>query len=150
MNPDSYNFTVDKFTFTIPTDRLYCTVGLWVRQEGHNFRMGISDYLQRRSGDIAFTEVKPEGSVLRIGDELAAIETIKVTISLPSPIPGTVIQVNPMVGSHPEIINEDPYSEGWLVLMESLDEQPVLESLLEPFAYYQKVKQEAEQEARKA
>ncbi|NJD58232.1 MAG: glycine cleavage system protein H [Anaerolineae bacterium] len=150
MNPDSYIFTVDKFTFTIPTDRLYSTDGLWVRQEGHHFWVGISDYLQRRSGDIAFAEVKPEGSVVRGGDELAAVETIKVTISLPAPIPGKVIQVNPMMGSHPEIINENPYGEGWLVLMESLDEEPILESLLEPLAYYQKVKREAEQEAGKA
>jgi glycine cleavage system H protein len=146
MASDSLQFQVDKFTFVILTDRFYTAEGLWAKREGRYTRVGLSDYLQQRSGDIAFTEVKPKGSSLKAGDELAVIETIKVNISLSSPITGAVIQVNLGLEDSPDIINQDPYGEGWLVLMEALEGEQPLEGLLEPQAYFEKVKKEAEQE----
>ena len=77
--------TVDKFIFKVAADRYYSSEGLWAQEDGNRIRIGLSDFLQQRNGDVAFAEVKPEGTVLAVGDEVATIETIKVTISLTSP-----------------------------------------------------------------
>src|SRR5512142_496526 len=105
---------VDKFSFKVATDRLYSPEGVWARAEGNRVRIGLSDYLQQRSGDIAFVEVKAPGKTLAAGDEMATIETIKVNIAISSPLSGTVVRLNPQVESAPEIINQDPYGAGWL------------------------------------
>jgi glycine cleavage system H protein len=147
--PDYIEFTVDKFTFKVATDRYYSTEGLWVKQEGSAMRIGISDYLQQRSGDVAFSEVKPVGTELTFGDELAVIETIKVDISLSSPVTGQVYEVNPAMQTAPEIINQDPYGSGWVVVIHVLDIPVQMEQLLDAQAYFEKIKHEAEQEAGK-
>jgi glycine cleavage system H protein len=146
---DYLEFTVDKFTFKVATDRNYSPEGLWVKQEDHNTRIGISDYLQQRSGDVAFSEVKSVGTDLVYGDELAAIETIKVNISLPSPVSGRVISVNPKMVSTPEIINQDPYGDGWLAMISVMDFSVQMKHLLDAQCYYEKIRLEAEQEAGK-
>ncbi len=80
--------TVDKFTFKVATDRLYTAEGIWAKAEGNRVRIGLSDFLQQRSGDVAFAEVKAIGTEVAFGDEIAAIETIKVNISLSAPVTG--------------------------------------------------------------
>jgi glycine cleavage system H protein len=147
--PDYIEFTVDKFTFKVATDRYYSIEGLWVKQEGSAMRIGITDYLQQRSGDVAFSEVKPVGTELAFGDELAVIETIKVDISLTSPVTGQVYEVNPVMQTAPEIINQDPYGGGWLVVIHVLDIPVQMDKLLDAQAYFEKIKHEAEQEAGK-
>jgi glycine cleavage system H protein len=145
--PAILEFTVDKFTFRVATDRVYTGEGLWARKEDNYIRLGLSDYLQQRSGDVAFVELKPVGTVLTMGDELVVIETIKVDISLSSPLAGRVIEVNPALKTTPEIINQDPYGSGWLTIIEPEESEANLELLLEPLAYFAKIKHEAEQEA---
>jgi glycine cleavage system H protein len=145
---DDLEFRVDKFIFIVAQDRLYSEEGLWVMVEDKNIRIGISDYMQQRSGDVAFAEIKPEGTTIRVGDELAVIETIKVNISLTSPAAGRVIEVNPAMETGPDIINQDPYGEGWLVLMEAAGCNTELKHLLEPQEYFVKIKAEAEWEIR--
>jgi glycine cleavage system H protein len=145
--PETLEFTVDKFTFRVVTDRLYTQEGLWARKEANYIRLGLSDYLQQRSGDVAFAELKPVGTVLTIGDELAVIETIKVDISLSSPLAGRVIEVNPALETTPEIINQDPYESGWLTIIEPVERGANQDVLLDPYAYFAKIKLEAEQEA---
>jgi glycine cleavage system H protein len=144
--PNDLEFTVDKFTFHIATDCSYSDEGLWIKPEDNHLRIGISDYLQQRSGDVAFVELKPLGSELTLGDELAVIETIKVNISLSSPVTGIVTEVNPSMEAIPETINQDPYGKGWMVLMEVQDVKGALAKLLDPQAYFARVKQEAEGE----
>ena len=68
--------TVDKFIFKVATDRFYNKEGVWAKAEGDLVRIGLSDFVQQRSGDVAFAEVKPEGTELSFGDEVADIETI--------------------------------------------------------------------------
>jgi glycine cleavage system H protein len=147
--PDYLEFAVDKFTFKVATDRFYSAEGMWVKQEGNNMRLGISDYLQQRSGDVAFAELKLVGTVLAFGDELAVIETIKVDISLSSPVTGRVVEVNPVMENAPEIINQDPYGSGWLAVIESNEAGANTKKLLDPQAYFTRIKLEAEQEAGK-
>lgn len=140
--------TVDKFTFKVATDRLYSDEGIWVLQEGGTrVRIGLSDFLQQRSGDVAFAEIKPEGSTLTAGDELATIETIKVNIELDSPLSGEVVEVNPLMELEPEHINQDPYDAGWLAVIEAADWEMESLKLHHPRAYFDLMKNQAEEEA---
>lgn len=141
--------TVDKFVFKVATDLSYTSEGLWVQAEGNRLRIGLSDFLQQRSGDVAFAEVKPAGTVLSAGDEVAVIETIKVNISLISPVTGTVIEINPAMESAPEAINQDPYGAGWLAVIEPSQWETERVALLDPQAYFDWMKHQAEAEAKK-
>lgn len=139
---------VDKFTFKVATDRFYNPEGVWAKPEGKRVRIGLSDFLQQRSGDVAFAEVKPFGTMVTFGDEVAVIETIKVNISLSSPASGKVIEVNPVMETAPEAINQDPYGAGWLAVIETMDWETDRVQLLDPQAYFAQIKVEAEQEVK--
>ena len=141
--------TVDKFTFKVAADRLYTREGVWAQVEGNRVRIGLSDFSQQRSGDIAFAEVKPVGTAVAVGDEVAAIETIKVNVILGSPVNGKVIEVNPDMELKPEVINQDPYGAGWLAAIEATDWDTDRAQLLDPQAYFVVMKSEAEEEAKK-
>jgi glycine cleavage system H protein len=141
--------TVDKFTFKVATDRLYNDEGVWAKLEGEAVRIGLSDFVQQRSGDVAFAEVKPVGTRVALGDEVATIETIKVNISLGSPVSGAVQDVNAAMATAPEAINQDPYGAGWLALVHLTDWEADKAQLLEPQAYFAKMKAQAEQEVGK-
>ncbi|HSF83665.1 MAG TPA: glycine cleavage system protein H [Anaerolineales bacterium] len=138
--------SVDKFTFKIATDRFYNAEGIWAKQEGQYVRIGLSDFLQQRSGDIAFAEVKSEGTALAFGDEVAVIETIKVNISLSSPVSGKILEVNPDMGTAPEVINQDPFEKGWVAVIEASDWGADQTRLLDAPTYFAKMKKEAEEE----
>jgi glycine cleavage system H protein len=141
--------TVDKFTFMVATDRLYNDEGVWAKPEGELVRVGLSDFVQQRSGDVAFAETKPAGTRIAAGEELATIETIKVNISLSSPVGGEVLEVNQAMSSTPEAINQDPYGTGWVALVRTTDWEADKANLLEPEAYFARMKAQAEQEVRK-
>ena len=144
--PEFLETTVDKFVFKVATDRFYSREGVWAQSDGDRVRVGLSDFLQQRSGDIAFAEVKPAGTALAAGDEIAAIETIKVNIGLSSPVSGTVVEVNPAMESAPESINSDPYGEGWLAVIEPADWESDRSRLLDAPAYLETMKAQAEEE----
>jgi len=141
--------TVDKFTFKIATDRLYNTEGVWAKPEGKMVRVGLSDFVQQRSGDVAFADVKPLGVEVTFGDEVAVIETIKVNISLGSPVTGKVFEVNPFMSATPETINQDPYETGWLAVIETTAWDTERANLLEPDAYFAAMQVEALEELKK-
>ena len=147
--PEFLETTVDKFTFKVATDRLYTREGVWALVEGNRVRIGLSDFLQQRSGDIAFAEVKPVGTAVAVGDEVAAIETIKVNVILGSPVNGKLIEVNPDMELKPEAINQDPYGAGWLAVIEAANWETDRAQLLDPQAYFVVMKAEAEEEAKK-
>ncbi len=145
---DEYlTFQVDKFNFRVAPDRLYSRNGLWVKPEGQHLRVGLSDYLQQRSGDVAFAELKPVGTVVGRQDEFGTIETIKVNIGLPAPAGGKIIEINPMLEEAPEKINLDPYGDGWLVVIIPVDWEADQHSLLTPETYFGNILREAEGEA---
>jgi glycine cleavage system H protein len=146
---DYLETTVDKFIFRIATDRLYNDEGVWAQAEGNRIRIGLSDFLQQRSGDVAFAEVKPTETELAFGDEVAVIETIKVNIALSSPVAGKVVEVNPDMELAPEAINQDPYGKGWLAIIEASNWESDHAQLLTPPEYFAKMKVEAEEEAKK-
>jgi glycine cleavage system H protein len=150
MMSDNLEITIDKFTFRIAPDRWYTREGVWVfprpQGEGSGVRVGLSDFLQQRSGDIAFAEIKPIGTPLAAGDEVASIETIKVNVALSSPVNGEVIEVNAALETAPEAINQDPYGVGWLAVIAPTDWDADRSQLLDAAAYFEVVKREAEEE----
>jgi glycine cleavage system H protein len=141
--------TVDKFTFKVATDRCYTADGVWAQADGNRIRVGLSDFLQQRSGDVAFADVTPEGAALNTGDEIASIETIKVNLSLASPVSGKIVEVNPDMASAPEAINQDPYGAGWLAVIEAANWEADRNGLLDPPAYFAHMQVEAERETKK-
>jgi glycine cleavage system H protein len=150
ISNDSTNLELrlDKFIFQVAADRLYSDEGVWVKLEGYCVRIGLSDFLQQRSGDVAFAEVKPVETELSVGDEVAVIETIKVNIGLSSPVSGVVVAVNPLMETAPEAINQDPYGSGWLALIEAREWENDRIRLLDPPAYLARMRAEADEETR--
>jgi glycine cleavage system H protein len=141
---------VDKFIFKVATDRLYSIEGLWAQADGNHIRIGLSDFLQQRSGDIAFAEVRDPGTNLATGQEVASIETIKVTVSLASPVTGRVVEVNPAMSTTPEGINQDPYGEGWLAILEAANWELDRAVLMDAQTYFSLMKTQAEEEMSKS
>ena len=146
---DFLETTVDKFTFKVATDRRYTPEGVWAKEENGRVRIGLSDFVQQRSGDVAFVEIKPAGTVMAAGEELAVIETIKVNITYASPVNGKIVEVNPAMNDAPEAINQDPYGAGWLAMMNVADWDAQRVKLLDPQSYFKIMKGQAEEEAKK-
>lgn len=139
--------TIDKFTFKVATDRLYDELGVWcLADEDGGVRVGLSDYTQQRSGDMAFAEPKPVGTVLAAGDEIAGIETVKVSLAVESPLAGVIREVNAELESSPEVINEDPYGNGWIAVVDPADWEAARPGLLTPEAHLAAITQEATDE----
>jgi glycine cleavage system H protein len=145
---DFLQTTVDKFVFKVATDRYYSSEGLWAQADGSFVRIGLSDFLQQRSGDVAFAEVKPLETSLVVDEEVASIETIKVTISLSSPVAGRIMEINPAMSTTPEVINQDPYGEGWLAIIDVADWDTDRAALMGPQAYFDLMKGQAEEETK--
>ena len=150
MAEEMLELTMDKFTFRVPKGLYFNETGVWVRLEGRLARLGLSDFYQQRSGDVAFAEIKPVGTVLKPGDEFASVETIKVNISLPSPVAGTIVEVNTELPDAPELINQDPYGKGWLVVVQLAEWASDRAKLLNADAYYALIKRQAEEEVKRA
>lgn len=141
--------SVDKFIFRVAVDRFYNSEGVWAKEENGRVRIGLSDFVQQRSGDVAFAEIKPAGTSLAFGDEVAVIETIKVNITFSSPVTGKIVEVNPAMAEAPEAINQDPFGEGWLAVIEPIDWDGDRARLLDSQAYFSQMKTEADEEVKK-
>jgi glycine cleavage system H protein len=142
--------TVDKFTFRFATDRYYHPDGAWaLPEEDNRVRIGLSDFAQQSNGDVAFAEVKPVGATVAFGEEVASIETIKANVFIPTPVSGTVVEVNQALEVRPELINEDPYGEGWLAVIAASDWEADRARLLDAQAYLERVREIAEEEMKK-
>lgn len=128
--------TFDKFIFRVATDRYYSSEGLWAKAEGNMVRIGLTDFWQQRNGDVAFAEIEPEGTALTADDVISTIETIKVDIELTSPVNGKILEVNPDMEDSPELINQDPYGEGWLAVIEVADWEAERARLMDPQGYF--------------
>jgi glycine cleavage system H protein len=128
--------TVDKFIFKVATDRLYSPSGIWAWDQGNGrVRLGMTDYQQQLGGDVAFVHLKAPGTRLDADAEFAEVETIKATLSLLAPVPGTVVETNGQLASTPEMVNQDPYGQGWLAVLEAVNWQAERTQLLAPEAY---------------
>jgi glycine cleavage system H protein len=104
-----------------PDDIKYHRDHSWVRVEGKRATIGISDFAQEQLGDIVYVDLPEVDTEVDADSELSEIESTKATSPVVSPITGTVVEVNEDLADSPEIINEDPYGNGWLVVVEMSD-----------------------------
>lgn len=148
--PDYLQTTIDKFTFRVAKDRLYTSDGVWLlpiqTPSLRRVRVGVTDFVQQHNGDVAFVNVKAGGTSLAAGDQFADMETMKVTVELPSPIAGTIVEVNRALEVTPEIVNQDPYEKGWLAEIEPRDWQADRPRLLDASAYLAVMQAQAQEE----
>ena len=91
----------------------------WVRVDGSNATVGISDHAQAQLGDVIFLELPAVGTEVKAGAKFGAIESVKAASDLYSPVSGTVAEVNAGLTERPELVNSDPYGEGWMLRLES-------------------------------
>jgi glycine cleavage system H protein len=139
--------TFDKFIFTVKVGYLYTDDDYWVDIQGTVATVGVTDYLQKSNGDVAFVEPLAPGKEVKQGDELGEIETIKVTLNLITPITGKVIEVNQQLEAHPELINSDPYGAGWICRIELADPDGERLRLLQADTYMDLMKVKIERAA---
>jgi len=111
----------------IPADLHYTTKHEWLRRlPNGQVEIGISDYAQKALGDLVFVEVPEIGRRLRAGEACAVVESVKAASDVYSPISGTVVAGNDELASHPELVNLEPYTAGWLMRMEIDAPEPIL------------------------
>lgn len=104
-----------------PTNVKYTNEHEWVRIEGDEAYVGITDYAQSQLGDIIFVDIPTEGETLEKGETFGSIEVVKTVSDLFLPIGGEILEVNPALEENPELVNKDPYGEGWIVKIKPTD-----------------------------
>jgi glycine cleavage system H protein len=109
----------------------------WIRVEGNQAYVGITDYAQQELGDVVYVELPEAGSAVRQMEPFGVVESVKAVSDLFSPVTGSVKQVNEALFSHPELVNSDPYGQGWMILVE-LNDPAELDALMtaEQYAAY--------------
>jgi glycine cleavage system H protein len=106
----------------------------WIRIEGDEATIGITDFAQHELGDIVYVEIETIGQELNAGDVFGTVEAVKTVSDLYLPVNGSVIEVNPKLNSNPELVNNDPYGEGWMAKIK-ISNVPDIDSLLNAEAY---------------
>lgn len=117
-----------------PTNVKYTSEHEWIRLENDEAIIGITDYAQDQLGDIVFVDVTAEGETLEQGEVFGTIEVVKTVSDLFLPIGGEIIEVNPELEEHPELVNKDPYGEGWIIRIKPTDASQ-MDELLDAEAY---------------
>jgi len=136
----------DKFVFRAKKGLLYSRDEVWVAAEGGAVRVGVTDFAQRRGGDIVFADISPSGTTVTRCGLLGSYETVKMVRDILSPVNGVIRGVNPALESKPEFINHDPYGEGWVAVIEPSTR---LEGLLSAEEYFEEMKGKVSEELRK-
>jgi glycine cleavage system H protein len=106
----------------------------WIRVEGQFGWIGITDYAQSELGDIVYIEIPAVGTKLEKGKSFGTIEAVKAVSDLFAPVTGDLVEVNPEMKDHPDVVNKDPYSEGWMIKIKIADPAQ-LDTLLDVQAY---------------
>lgn len=104
-----------------PKDLKYSREHEWVRVSGKRGIVGITDFAQKELGDVVFVELPAVGDSATAGGEFAVVESVKAVSEVYAPVSGTVVEINEGLADHPEVINQDPYGEGWIAVIELAD-----------------------------
>ena len=129
-------------TYLVAKDRRYTETDEWALRESSGLiRMGITDYAQKELKDIVAVELPQIGKVVKKGEELGVIDSVKATSSYYAPVSGKVVSINKELEKSPELVNKDPYGAGWIVVIEPINPQEY-ESLLTPEQYAKKISKE--------
>jgi glycine cleavage system H protein len=118
----------------VPEELRYTSDHEWVRVEGDRVRIGITDYAQDALGDVVFVQLPERGAKVEAGGSFSEVESTKSVSDIYAPVAGTVVEVNAELADAPQRLNEDPYGEGWICVIEPSDPSAV-ESLMDAAAY---------------
>ena len=127
-----------------PKELKYSKDHEWVKVEGKNAVIGITDYAQSQLGDAVYVELPEVGAELTAGDNMGTIESVKAVSDINSPVTGTVLEVNEALNDAPETVNQEPYGKGWFAKVEITD-LASLDDLMDEKAYEAFVAKEAEE-----
>ena len=119
---------------SIPKDLRYTQEHEWVKVEGNKVRVGITDFAQNELGDIVFVELPEVGDTVTFNEPFGSVESVKTVSELYSPVSGTVVEINEALSDSPEFVNESPYENAWMIVVE-LSNDAEVESLLTAAAY---------------
>jgi glycine cleavage system H protein len=106
----------------------------WIALEGNVATVGITDFAQRELGDIVYVEVETIGKSLSANEVFGTVEAVKTVSDLFLPVSGTITELNPALSNAPELVNSDPYGEGWMIKM-TVDNVAEVEALLDAAGY---------------
>jgi len=105
----------------VPDDLKYTAEHEWIRVEGEMIVVGVTDFAQGELGDVVFIEIETEGEVLSKGDTFGTIEAVKTVSDLYMPVDGEVVETNPALEDTPELVNSEPFGEGWMIRIKISD-----------------------------
>jgi glycine cleavage system H protein len=117
--------------YEVPEGLYYSKEFAWIKLEGEKVRMGITDYAQKQLREIVYAELPSKGAQVKQNEPYGTVESVKAVSDLVSAVTGTVEEVNEEVQSKPEILNEDPYEKGWLVVVKPSNLQGELPNLMD-------------------
>lgn len=104
-----------------PTDLRYHEEHEWIRVDGKQATMGISNFAQDALGDIVFIDMPKVGTTVAAGQQIGEVESTKTTSSIYTPVSGKIVNVNTNLKDHPEVVNADPYGKGWIAVIDLSD-----------------------------
>lgn len=118
----------------IPSDLRYTKEHEWIRLENGTVRVGITDFAQEQLHEIVMVELPSVGTKVKADEKFGTVDSVKATSDLFAPIAGEIVAANDALEEAPELVNNDPYGEGWMIVIKAADPKAV-ESLLTPEAY---------------
>ena len=118
----------------IPSNLRYTKEHEWIRVEGNEAYVGITDYAQSELGEIVFVDINTEGETLAQNEVFGSVEAVKTVSDLNMPVQGGVLEVNEAINDQPELVNNDPYGEGWMIKI-SVANPEELDTLLDAEGY---------------
>lgn len=119
----------------VPTDLLYSKDHEWVRVAGDTCTLGITEFAQHELGEIVFVELPEQGDSFEAHDEIGTVESVKAVAEVYTPVGGEVVEVNEILEERPELVNEDPHGEGWMVKIRIDPDAEALDQLMDAGAY---------------
>lgn len=125
-----------------PEDLSYTKDHEWVRVKGEEAAVGITDHAQQQLGDIVYVELPKVGDKFETSEPFGSVESVKAVSEIFMPLSGTVAQVNDTLNDSPELVNEDPYGDGWMIRIK-IDKPSQVHALLTSIAYEDYIKEEA-------
>jgi glycine cleavage system H protein len=127
-----------------PDDLKYTEQHEWARREGDRIRVGITDYAQDALGDVVYVDTPDVGTEVTGGQPFGEVESTKSVSDVYAPVSGTVVEVNALLADSPDRVNEDPYGEGWMIVIEASDPSAI-DSLWDADRYRQFTESESGQ-----
>ena len=128
-----------------PQELKYTSEHEWVStEEGNRVRVGITDFAQDALGDVVYVDLPEEGTEVKAGEPFGEVESTKSVSDIYSPVTGRIVERNGLLGETPDLVNRDPYGEGWMVVVEAADPSEV-DRLMDAGGYRQMVEEAGDQ-----